>query len=164
VQAKEEGGGKMEDQLRATATRKPIRNFRDLEVYQRAQRLMVEVHRLVLQFPDYEKRGVTDQLRRSSKSVGALICEGWGLHESIKEFKNYLRRAKGSANETEGHLETALALGYGDPRAGRRLTQEYALLAGQLKRLAENWRAFNPPSSILPLPSPRSSTVRARAE
>lgn len=84
--------------MEGKAKRPPLRSFRDLEVYQRAQAGMRDVHKSVLSFPDHEKYGLTDQIRRASKSVGGLIAEGWGLQRSEKEFKNYLRRALGSAN------------------------------------------------------------------
>jgi four helix bundle protein len=131
----------------------PIQSFRDLEVYTRAQSLMAEVHQLVLGFPDHEKFGLVDQMRRASKSVGALIAEGWGLRQSEKEFKNYLRRALGSANEMEAHLETTSALSYGSHDVVARLILEYARLGGQRVRLIANWKTYDRPSSIVHPPS-----------
>jgi len=135
--------------------RTPIRSFRDLEVYQRAQAAMAEVHRFVLTFPDHEKFGLVDQMRRASKSVGALISEGWGLRDSEKEFKNYLRRSLGSANEMESHLDTSQKLAYGDPGVAETLIREYHIIGGQLVRLRSNWRSFATPSSIINPPSSR---------
>lgn len=133
--------------------RTPLRSFRDLEVYQRAQSAMRSVHELVLSFPEHEKFGLTDQMRRASKSVGALIAEGWGLRQSEKEFKNYLRRALGSANEMEAHLETARELSYGAIETIKALIDEYGILGGQLVRLNANWRTYDRPSSIVHSPS-----------
>jgi len=138
----------------STPKRAPIQSFRDLTVYQRAQSLMRDVHALVIGFPDHEKYGLTDQMRRASKSVGGLIAEGWGLRSSAKEFKNYLRRALGSANEMEAHLDTARVLEYIAADLAERLIREYRELGGQLVRLAENWKTYDRPSSIVhPLPS-----------
>ena len=129
--------------------RTPLKSFRDLEVYIRAQTTMAEVHKIVLTFPEHEKFGLVDQMRRASKSVGALIAEGWGLRQSEKEFKNYLRRALGSANEMEAHLETARELSYGAIEAIVALIEEYNILGGQLVRLNANWRTYDRPSSIV---------------
>ena len=129
--------------------RTPLKSFRDLEVYVRAQTTMAEVHKIVLTFPEHEKFGLVDQMRRASKSVGALIAEGWGLRQSEKEFKNYLRRALGSANEMEAHLETARELSYGAIEAIVALIEEYSILGGQLVRLNANWRTYDCPSSIV---------------
>jgi four helix bundle protein len=142
--------------------RGPIKTFRDLEVWKRAQSAMREVHELVLRFPEHERFGLTDQMRRASKSVGALIAEGWGLRQSEKEFKNYLRRALGSATEMEAHLETALELGYGAKEPVIKLIEQYAVLGGQLVRLAANWRAYDRPSSIIH--SPSSAPMRKRSD
>ncbi|HEX5480209.1 MAG TPA: four helix bundle protein [Dehalococcoidia bacterium] len=136
-------------------TRVPVRSFRDLEVYQRAQAAMREVHRLVVEFPEHERFGLTDQMRRASKSVGALIAEGWGLRQSPKEFKNYLRRALGSANEMEAHLDTTRELEYGTQALVNTLMEEYGAIGGQLVRLGESWRAYPSPSSTLHPPSSR---------
>lgn len=152
----EDGRLKMDGTERGS--RKPIQNFRGLDVYQRAQAAMAEVHKLVLSFPDHEKFGLIDQMRRASKSVGGLISEGWGLRDSEKEFKNYLRRALGSANEMESHLETANALSYGPDERVVALSNEYHIIGGQLVRLRSNWRTYDRPSSIIHPPSSAPST------
>ena len=149
----EDGRLRMEGQQR----RRPIQSFRDLEVWQRAQTAMREVHQLVLTLLDHEKFGLTDQMRRASKSVGALIAEGWGLRQSEKEFKNYLRRALGSATEMEAHLETARELQYGPVELVVALIKEYALLGAQLVRLMASWRVYDGPSSIVHPPSSASN-------
>jgi len=114
---------------------------------------MRDVHALVFTFPDHERFGLTDQMRRASKSIGALIAEGWGLRQSEKEFKNYLRRALGSANEMEAHLETAKELRYGTAPALQALIEQYALVGAQLVRLIASWRVFDSPSSSIHPPS-----------
>jgi four helix bundle protein len=147
----------MEDGRLKMEPKGPIRGFRDLAVYERAQRAMRDVHQIVLSFPEHEKYGLTDQMRRASKSIGALIAEGWGLRQSEREFKNYLRRALGSANEMEAHLETAKELRYGHTETVTALIDAYRILGGQLVRLIANWRSYDRPSSIVhPPSSPRS--------
>jgi four helix bundle protein len=152
-------GGRLKMEPKDTR-RTPLRSFRDLDVYQRAQRAMRDVHQLVLEFPEHERFGLTDQMRRASKSVGALIAEGWGLRQSEREFKNYLRRALGSANEMEAHLETTRDLSYAKIDAANALGSEYRLLGGQLVRLIANWRTYDRLPSIVDLPSSAGSRRR----
>lgn len=53
-------------------------NYRDLEIYKLAFKLAVEVHNLTLKLPKFELYEEGSQIRRSSKSVGANIVEGYG--------------------------------------------------------------------------------------
>ena len=68
------------DQMSARG-RGPVRSFEDLEVFQRAYRMALEVHRISLTFPQIEQRVLGDQLRRASKSICANIAEGFGNSE-----------------------------------------------------------------------------------
>lgn len=61
---------------RSQQERRPIRSFRDLEVYQRSWALLQPVHILALTFPDYEKFDLANQVRRAAKSIPANIAEG----------------------------------------------------------------------------------------
>ena len=54
------------------------RSFEDLDVFQRAYRLSLEVHRESLGFPAIEQRALGDQVRRASKSIAANLAEGFG--------------------------------------------------------------------------------------
>jgi hypothetical protein len=68
-------GGDVQKQ-RETA-RKPIRHFRDLEVYQNALETGLRVYERNKKFPDEERYALTDQIRRSSRSVCSNIAEAW---------------------------------------------------------------------------------------
>lgn len=69
----------------------------------RAQ-LAVKVHRMTLSLPKFEMFEEGGQVRRSSKSVSALIVEGYALRKYKNEFLHYLWRAYGSSEETLEHL------------------------------------------------------------
>ena len=86
----------------------------DLEVFKRAYRLSVAVHRASLRFPKIEQYGgLADQLRRASKSVCSLIVEGQGRQSSsAREFGRYLSMAVGSAEEARLWCRYAADLGY----------------------------------------------------
>ena len=88
-----------------------VASYRELEVWQFAMDLSVDVYRLSESFPADERFGLTSQLRRSSSSVAANIAEGFG-RESRAAFAQFLRVARGSLHETETHVELALRLGY----------------------------------------------------
>ena len=89
-------------------------NAEDLDVFKRAYKLSLELHRASLNFPKIEPfAGLGDQLRRSSKSVCGLIVEGRGRQAaSGREFSRYLAMAVGSAEETKLWLRYAGDLGY----------------------------------------------------
>jgi len=123
-------------------TRRPVRSFRDLEVFERSRALQVPIYKLAEGFPDFEKYDLADQMRRACKSVPTNIAEGYAKRDSVKEFKRYLRVAMASANEMEVHLETARDLGYVTPELCARYVAEYQVIGKQLHRLIENWKSF----------------------
>ena len=83
-----------------------ITSFEDLEVFQRAYKLSLEIHRLSLEFPQREQYGLGEQIRRASKSICANIAEGFAKQGfSVAEFKRYLAIAFGSSDES---LDTIL--------------------------------------------------------
>ncbi len=98
----------------------------DLDVFQRAYRLSIELHRASLSFPKIEQFGdLADQLRRASKSVCSLIAEGAGRQQgSSREFGRYLTMAIGSAEETRLWCAYCFDLGYADSECVERWRNE----------------------------------------
>jgi len=82
----------------------PIKSFRDLEVYQLARKLALQIFELNKTFPPEEKYSLTDQIRRSSRSVKANIAVGWGKRIYEDVFKRHLIDAMGSLEETKSWL------------------------------------------------------------
>ena len=75
-----------------------VSSFEDLEVFQRAYRVSLELHRESLRFPKIEQYALADQLRRASKSICANIAEGFAKQRrSSAEYRRYLLMAIGSA-------------------------------------------------------------------
>ncbi len=111
-----------------------------LLVFQRAYLLSLDVHRASLTWPKVEQYGgIADQLRRSSKSVCALLAEGVGRQRaSRREFERYLVMALGSADEARLWCKYAEDLGYAPAetaQAWRASFQEVArMLQGLLSR------------------------------
>ena len=143
----------MEGGVTNTEPRRPIQGFRDLEVFQRAMRLLEPVHALVMTFPDYEKYDLANQMRRAAKSIPTNIGEGYARRASIKSFRLFLTMALGSANEMEIHFEIAKELRYVSDEQCRRFIEEYQVIGRQLRTLINRWRSpstIHPPSSSRP--------------
>lgn len=84
-----------------------IRNFKNLEIWQRGRLLVSKIYLLSKDFPDNEKYGLTSQIKRASISIPSNIAEGCG-RGSLKELNYFLNIANGSACE----LETQMYLAY----------------------------------------------------
>jgi four helix bundle protein len=87
-------------------------SFRDLLVYQKARELSLEIFRLTKRFPREEAYSLTDQIRRSSRSVGAQIAEAWAKRRYEKHFISKLTDSDGEQQETQHWVEIALDCGY----------------------------------------------------
>jgi four helix bundle protein len=92
--------------------KKPVRHFRDLDVYQNALAADLRVYELTKRFPGEERYALTDQVRRSSRSVSANIAEGWRKRRYEAAFIAKLSDAEGEAAETQVHLEFAFNHSY----------------------------------------------------
>ena len=88
------------------------KGYRDLKVYQLAYRLATEIFNETKRFPSDEKYSLTDQIRRSSRSIPANIAEAWKKRIYSKMFVSKLIDCAGEAGETEVWLEIAKDAGY----------------------------------------------------
>jgi four helix bundle protein len=88
------------------------KSFRDLSVYQKAQQLAREIFQITITFPKEEKFSLTDQVRRSSRSVGAQIAEAWAKRRYERHFLSKLTDADGEQQETQHWIETACDCNY----------------------------------------------------
>lgn len=86
--------------------------FRDLIVYQRARKIARSIFDLSRSFPKEETYSLTDQVRRSSRSIGAQISEAWGKRRYERHFVSKLTDADSEQLETQHWLETALDCAY----------------------------------------------------
>ena len=116
-----------------------IQKVRDLEVYCLSFSLAMQVFRMTLKFPKEEKYSLTDQIRRSSRSISANISEGFGKWHYIAEFKKHLINSMGSLEETKSWLEFAQACEYIDSDLFESLYSQYEKLGSKLYRLHESW-------------------------
>lgn len=88
-----------------------MRNFRELQVWQDARKLVKEIYLITKVLPDTEKYGLISQIQRCSVSITANIAEGCGKY-SNKDFVRFLQISLGSTYELENHLILCEDLGF----------------------------------------------------
>ena len=88
-----------------------LKSFQELEVWQKANHLVLQTYRATDGFPDKEKYGIVSQVRRSAASIPANIAEGFG-RRTTKELLQFLANANGSLEETRYFLLLSRDLGY----------------------------------------------------
>ena len=125
-----------------TERKKTIRHFRDLEVYQRSLALAVEIFQISKRFPSEERYSLTDQIRRSSRSVCSNLAEAWRKRRYVAVFKNKLTDVMQEASETQSWLEICLACGYIDARQFKELDDEYEEIISMLNSMERNAGKF----------------------
>jgi four helix bundle protein len=91
---------------------RPATHFRELDVYQGAMSLVMRIFELTKNFPVEERYALTDQVRRSSRSVCANLAEAWRRRRYEAAFVSKLNDAETEAAETQVHIEIALRHGY----------------------------------------------------
>jgi four helix bundle protein len=82
-----------------------VNSFKELIVYQKAHRLAMDIFEISKNFPKEEKFSLTDQIRRSSRSVSSCIAESWAKRLYVKAFVNKLTDSLGEEFETEDWLD-----------------------------------------------------------
>ena len=114
-----------------------VRHFKELEVYKRQRELSREVFKLSKGFPTEEKYSLTDQVRRSSRSIGAQIAELYPKH-----FVSKLTDADGEQMETQHWLIETVDCGYLEESDSKRLLglcEEIGRMLGSMIRKAESF-------------------------
>jgi four helix bundle protein len=119
-------------------TKKAIRHFRDLDVYQNALETGLRVYDLSKQFPDSERYALTDQIRRSSRSICANIAEAWRKRRYTAAFISKLSDSEGEAAETQVHIEFAVRHGYIGSAEFQGIDDAYEHILGQLVRMIDH--------------------------
>lgn len=96
-------------------------SFRDLIVYKKSRQLQQEIFKLTRSFPKDETFSLSDQIRRSSRSIGANLAEAWAKRRYEKHFISKLTDSDGEQMETQHWIETALDCGYIDQKESSEL-------------------------------------------
>lgn len=117
-----------------------ISKVSDLNVYSIAFELAMKIYRLSFTFPKEEKYSLTDQIRRSSRSISINIAEGWGKRIYVQVFKCHLIDSLGSLEETKGWLEYSKECEYMTEEEFYDLYMNYDKLGAMVFKLHENWK------------------------
>ena len=119
-----------------------IRTHKDLKVYQLSFELGMEIFNLTKSFPKEEKYSLTDQIRRSSRSVSGNIAEAFRKRRYPKSFIAKLTDAEGEAAETQVWLDYAHACSYIDSETQRNLFYKYEHIISMIMTMefnSEKW-------------------------
>lgn len=115
-----------------------IGSYEDLNVYQNALQKAMRIFELTRSFPSEEKYSLTDQIRRSSRSVCANLAEAWRKRRYAAAFVAKLNDSESEANETQVWLDFAMRCEYLDMATGRSLKGDYDHIIGQIVCMARN--------------------------
>jgi four helix bundle protein len=113
------------------------RSFRDLKVYQAAREAAQLVFEYSKSFPPEERYSLTDQIRRSSRAVKAMIAEAWGRRRYKAVFVNKLDEALGEATETQSWLDDAQDGQYVSTEKFNVLNSKYISIGQMLSRMID---------------------------
>ena len=114
-------------------------NHKDIQIYQRAYALSLEIYRETKKFPKEELYGITSQMRKASTSICANIAEGCGRQiNSDAEFKRFLVIAKGSCYEMFVWLDYCHDLEFLSSEMRNQWFQEYTELSKMLHSFINN--------------------------
>ena len=119
-----------------------VKSFRDLEVYKLSRHLSIEIFEVSKKFPGEEKYSLTDQMRRSSRSVGGQIAEAWAKRKYAKHFVSKLTDADGEQLETQHWIETATDCSFISSDIASHLLEKYASIGKMLNSMINKAESF----------------------
>lgn len=112
-----------------------IRFHWELDLYKLSVEAGMAIFEVTKSFPREEMYSLTDQIRRSSRSVSGQIAEGWRRRKYEAAFVNKLNEVEGEAAETQTWLEYSVRSGYLAPKQGRELHRLYDRVMGKLANM-----------------------------
>lgn len=119
-----------------------INSAKDLDVYRLAYGLAMDIFRMSKTWPAEEKYSLTDQVRRSSRSVCANLREAWAKRRYEAHFLSKLSDCDGENSETDTWLDFARDCGYVTPDDHQRLTADCRRVGEMLGALLKNPTPF----------------------
>jgi four helix bundle protein len=109
-----------------------IQSHKDLRVWQDAMNAAMQIFHITRTFPPEERYSLTDQMRRSSRSVAANLAEAWRKRRYEAAFVAKLNDAESEATETQTWIEFGLRCEYLTPEQARDLDALYERIIGQI--------------------------------
>jgi len=131
-----------------------IKRFRELRVYRDAFRAAQAIYEASQSWPREERYALTDQIRRSSRSVNANIAEAWRKRRYPKHFVSKLTDADAEAAETRAWLDFALGHHYISQKAYDDLDDQYDKIQGSLVKMMRSSDKWCGPASLREPPAP----------
>jgi four helix bundle protein len=119
-------------------TREVIKTHKELEVYQMAFDAAMKIFEVSKKFPVEERYSLTDQIRRSSRSVCANLAEAWRKRMYEAAFVAKLSDCSAEAAETQTWIEFAVKCNYLDAETGREIYKTYNSILGMLVSMIHN--------------------------
>jgi four helix bundle protein len=119
-----------------------IRKHTDLDVYKKAQDVAMEIFWASKEFPKEEMYSLTDQIRRSSRSVCANLAEAWRKRRYEAAFVAKLSDAESEAAETQVWIEFAVKCGYLDRERGTPMYQTYDEILSMLVAMIHDSKSW----------------------
>ena len=124
------------------------KSFRELDVYQRALELVIEINSFCESLPSKEKFALADQMRRASRSVCSNIAEAWRKRRYKAAFVSKMSDAETEAGEMQCWLDVALKLAYIPKEEYKQFDASYEHLLSQIVTMIKNadqWCTLAPP-------------------
>jgi four helix bundle protein len=115
-----------------------IQSHEELEVYDLAFKAAMKIFELSKRFPREEVYALTDQIRRSSRSVCSNLAEAWRKRRYEAAFVSKLNDAESEAGETQTWIRFAIECGYFSKEVGHELYQTYDHIIGKLVNMIIN--------------------------
>ena len=115
-----------------------VRKHQDLAIYKMSFSAAMEIFELSKKFPYEERFSLTDQIRRSSRSVCANMAEAWRKRRYQAAFIAKLSDCEAEAAETQTWIEFAVKCGYMDTEVGRELYGKYNQILSGLVTMSKN--------------------------
>jgi four helix bundle protein len=112
-----------------------IRSFRELNVYQATREETQKIFLRSRNFPIEERYSLTDQIRRSSRAVKAMLAEAWARRRYRAVFINKIDEALGEATETQSWLDDCLDCGYISSAEFKQMDAAWQSIGGMLNKM-----------------------------
>ena len=119
-----------------------VKSFRDLEVYRLSREVSKQIFVISKGFPSEEKFSLTDQVRRSSRAVGAQIAEAWGKRRYENHFISKLTDADSEQLETQHWLEEAVECNYLNIETSKEIIQKCESIGKMLHSMIDKSSSF----------------------
>ncbi len=124
-------------------SRNPIvKSFRELGVYKQNRAASLRLYDRTKVFPKAEQFALTDQVRRASRAVGAMIAEAWGRRRYRNVFVNKIDEALGESNEVRAWLDSAVDCGMLKPAEYEEFDSAYESIGAKLSRMIDAADSF----------------------